>query len=91
MTTLLEKYIAKVGEMRKNYRCAACDGAKCQHTMCCNALSDIQSLLPELIKEVRKDGYFEALDDTREWITRSGGIPEGYITDVLDNLRKNLI
>ncbi len=82
MTTLLEKYIAKVSEIPVQVDLG-------------NRVfidrSDIQSLLPELIKEVRKDGYFEALDDTREWITRSGGIPEGYITDVLDNLRKNLI
>ena len=30
-----------IGEIKDRYRCGACNGAKCGHTMCCQALSDI--------------------------------------------------
>lgn len=60
--TLLEKYIAKVEEMKKNYNPIK-SGADyysahekiLMYGAYTGAISDIQSLLPELIKEVQEE------------------------------------
>ena len=51
MTTLLEKYIAKVGEMRKTPLNEERESVAEIHNA---ALDEVQSLLPELIKEVEE-------------------------------------
>lgn len=66
MPTLLEKYIAKVEEMKKTFPIPLWMGDvpyenqyPYGYNMC---LSDIQSLLPEMIKEVREGAVREAVE-----------------------------
>jgi hypothetical protein len=57
--TLLEKYIAKVGEMRKTPLNEERESVAEIHNA---ALDEVQSLLPELIKEVVEETRKELLD-----------------------------
>ena len=41
----IERLNIKIEEVKKRYRCAACDGAKCEHTLLCQALSKINGVL----------------------------------------------
>lgn len=40
LTSDRQEIIEMLGEEKNRFRCAACDGAKCGHTHCCQALSD---------------------------------------------------
>ena len=42
---VIEEIRGMVGGMKVRYKCGACDGAKCEHTMCCQALSDLLNKL----------------------------------------------
>ena len=37
--------LEKIEEIRKRFRCAACDGAKCEHTLGCQALTELEKFL----------------------------------------------
>ena len=42
---ILKDLKLKIEELKKRYRCAADNGAKCEHTFCCQALDKVKELL----------------------------------------------
>jgi hypothetical protein len=40
-----EEMMEILEEEKKRFRCGACDGAKCEHTQCCQCIADIKSKL----------------------------------------------
>ncbi len=43
--SLLEELGKEVEATRERYKCGACDGAKCGHTMFCNNIKTIQQII----------------------------------------------
>lgn len=41
---LVEK-AEEVEKLKERFKCAACDGAKCEHTQCCQALAEIKKII----------------------------------------------
>ena len=37
-----ERILKKIEELRKNIRCSACDGSKCNHTLGCKQLTELE-------------------------------------------------
>ena len=42
---IIEEVREEINTERQRFKCAACDGAKCGHTQCCQTLFDLQSNL----------------------------------------------
>jgi len=47
-TQTIKEAVNLVEEIKKRFRCAACDGAKCEHTLGCQSLQDLKSKLKDL-------------------------------------------
>ena len=45
-----ESFELEVKKIKNRFKCGACDGAKCEHTQCCQALSSSIASLQEIIK-----------------------------------------
>ena len=49
--------VVKMAEgMKRRFRCAACDGAKCEHTHCCIVLSSLKHSLEEIKRSSQSFG-----------------------------------
>ncbi len=42
---IIEEVREEINTEKRRFRCAACDGAKCKHTQCCQALKNLQNNL----------------------------------------------
>jgi len=50
-TTLIKELIEEVKRIKSRYRCIACNGANCKHTLGCQALQKVIDCLKEEIKK----------------------------------------
>jgi len=42
MSAQVQRIQEKIRELKTRFKCAACDGAKCEHTQCCVALEIVK-------------------------------------------------
>ena len=57
MKIILAKDVEKIKE---NFRCGACDGARCEHTLGCQALTELLSLAKEVDEKKIVANFFNS-------------------------------
>ena len=50
LTSERTRLLEGLGKMRKRFKCASCDGSKCEHTQSCQALSEAETLIKGELK-----------------------------------------